>query len=211
MGTALEIEQPRNRLLAWEGCLNARDLGGYRTEDVRVTKWGAVVRSDALFSLTATGRHDLLAYGIRTIIDLRRPVELVEEPNPFAQPGDHEIDYINQSFIMAERDPDSPFTTLADAYVRELGDNASSVGKVLTLIANAREGGVLIHCAGGRDRTGLIAAFLLSVAGVPLKTIAEDCAQHRVPASSGSTILRMGRENEKIANVFFSKCIPILR
>jgi protein-tyrosine phosphatase len=170
------VREDRTRLLAWEGCLNARDLGGYATEDGRVTRWGAIVRSDALFNLSPVGQRDLIAYGIRTIVDLRRPVELVTEPNPFAEPGDHDIAYINKSFIMAEQDPNTPFTTLADAYVRDLGDNAIAVGQILNVIANAPEGGVLIHCAGGRDRTGLITAFLLSIAGVPLASIAEDYA-----------------------------------
>jgi protein-tyrosine phosphatase len=174
--SATGLEHPRNRLLAWEGCLNARDLGGYATEDGRVTRWGAVVRSDALFKLSPGGQRELIGYGIRTIVDLRRPVELVEEPNPFAEPGDHGIDYINKSFIIVEKDPNIPFTTLVDTYMRELGDNAVAVGDILKAIADAREGGVLIHCAGGRDRTGLISALLLSIAGVPPETIAEDYA-----------------------------------
>ncbi|HET8788748.1 MAG TPA: tyrosine-protein phosphatase, partial [Actinomycetes bacterium] len=53
----MSIEQREwTRLLAWEGCLNARDLGGYATADGRETRWGAVVRSDSPAALTAAGR-----------------------------------------------------------------------------------------------------------------------------------------------------------
>jgi len=50
------IERERTRRLGWEGCLNARDLGGYATADGRETRWGAVVRSDSPAALTAAGR-----------------------------------------------------------------------------------------------------------------------------------------------------------
>jgi protein-tyrosine phosphatase len=92
------------RLLEWEGCLNARDLGGYATEGGRETRWGAVVRSDSPAALTEVGRAALAAYGVRAIVDLRLPAELADHPNPFAEPGDHGIAYTNVSFI----DPPSP-------------------------------------------------------------------------------------------------------
>ena len=87
------------RLLEWEGCLNARDLGGYETEDGRETRWGTVVRSDCPAALTEAGRAALAGYGVRAIVDLRLPAELAEDPNPFADPGDHGIAYTNVSFI----------------------------------------------------------------------------------------------------------------
>jgi protein tyrosine/serine phosphatase len=60
-----------DRHLNWEGCFNARDLGGLRTTDGCVTRWGAVVRSDSLDHLSAAGWSALQAHGIRTIVDLR--------------------------------------------------------------------------------------------------------------------------------------------
>jgi hypothetical protein len=68
------------RRLAWEGCLNARDLGGYRTADGRETRWGAVVRSDSPAALTEAGRAALADYGVRAIVDLRLPTELADAP-----------------------------------------------------------------------------------------------------------------------------------
>jgi protein-tyrosine phosphatase len=172
--TAIGLEQSRNRLLAWEGCLNARDLGGYLTEDGRVTRWGAIIRSDSLFQLTPNGQKSLQAYGIRTVIDLRLSSEVEEAPNPFATPGDHDITYLHQSFISGPEVFYDPFTSVAEEYVSELGRNARSISQIMSLIAEARDGGVLFHCNVGRDRTGLIAAMLLALAGVPAEAIAED-------------------------------------
>ena len=55
------------RVLAWEGCTNVRDLGGLRTCDGRMTRWRAVVRSDSPARLTPAGWSALYAYGIRTM------------------------------------------------------------------------------------------------------------------------------------------------
>jgi protein-tyrosine phosphatase len=173
--TAVDSVQARDRLLAWEGCLNARDLGGYLTSDGRTTKWGAIVRSDLLTPLTPSGKQALRDYGIRTIIDLRMASELEDDPNPFATPGDHGITYLHRSFINGD-DLSGPFETLTDAYIAGLQHHAPTIGKVMSTIASAQEGGMLIHCHGGRDRTGTIAAFLLELAGVPRTTIGDDYA-----------------------------------
>ena len=114
MGKA-ETASERERRLAWEGCLNARDVGGYATRDGGVTRWGAVVRSDSPSLLTRAGQEALEAYGIRTAIDLRFPHELDAAPNPFSDPA-HPIDYVHVSLI----DPDDqavPGETMAGAWL----------------------------------------------------------------------------------------------
>jgi protein tyrosine/serine phosphatase len=175
MQAEMSVDEARQRLLAWEGCLNTRDLGGYRTADGRMTRWGAIVRSDSPATLTPAGREALRAYGIRTIVDLRLPSELTDEPNPFAAPGDHGITYLHRSFINGS-DASGPAATLADAYIGGYQRHAATIGKIMSAIATAPAGGVLIHCHAGRDRTGTIAAFLLDLAGVPRATIGEDYA-----------------------------------
>jgi protein tyrosine/serine phosphatase len=91
----IEIEREWTRRLAWDGCLNARDLGGYPTGDGGRTRWGAVVRSDSVAALTEAGRQALLDYGVRSMVDLRLPQEVAAHPNPFAEPGDHGVAYTN--------------------------------------------------------------------------------------------------------------------
>jgi protein-tyrosine phosphatase len=164
------------RLLEWEGCLNARDLGGYATGDGRETRWGAVVRSASLAALTEAGRAALADYGVRAIVDLRLPAELADDPNPFAEPGDHGIAYINVSFIDPAAAPPDAVSTLAEDYLQMLDRYRQGVAEAMTAVARAPDGAVLIHCAAGKDRTGLISALLLGLAGVPDDTIAADYA-----------------------------------
>jgi protein-tyrosine phosphatase len=165
------------RLLEWEGCLNARDLGGYATGDGRETRWGAVVRSASLAALTEAGRAALADYGVRAIVDLRLPAELADDPNPFAEPGDHGIAYTNVSFIDPAAAPPDAVSTLAEDYLQMLDRYRQGVAEAMTAIARAPDdGAVLIHCAAGKDRTGLISALLLGLVDVPAETIAADYA-----------------------------------
>ncbi|HEY4917597.1 MAG TPA: tyrosine-protein phosphatase [Solirubrobacteraceae bacterium] len=70
------------RDLLWDGCANVRDLGGMPTQDGRETRRRAVIRADGLDRLTARGWSALVAYGVRTVIDLRN-----EYASAYALPG----------------------------------------------------------------------------------------------------------------------------
>ena len=164
------------RLLEWEGCLNARDLGGYATRDGRETRWGAVVRSASLAALTEAGRAALADYGVRAIVDLRLPAELADDPNPFAEPGDHGVAYTNVSFIDPAAAPPDAVSTLAEDYLQMLDRYRQGVAEAMTAVARAPDGAVLIHCAAGKDRTGLISALLLALVDVPDQAVAADYA-----------------------------------
>ena len=169
-------DEEQTRHLAWEGCYNVRDLGGYKTRDGKVTRWGAIVRTDNLARLTDAGRTSLVDYGVRSIVDLRRPDELAEYPNPFATTGVHDVVYTNISLIDPARPNPEGFTTLANDYKRILDDFAPAMAEIMHVIAAAPEGAVLIHCMAGKDRTGMVAAILLDLADVPRETIAQDYA-----------------------------------
>jgi protein-tyrosine phosphatase len=170
------IERQWTRRLAWEGVLNARDLGGYVTADGRETRWAAVVRSDSLAALRPAGRQALLDYGVRSMVDLRLPEEVADHPNPFAEPDTHGIAYANVSILDPAVPPPDEVSTLAADYMGILDRYREAVAAVMRAIANAPEGGVLVHCAAGKDRTGLIAALLLGLVGVAPGTIAADYA-----------------------------------
>jgi protein-tyrosine phosphatase len=172
----MATDGPWTRQLEWEGCLNVRDLGGYPAADGRETRWGAVVRSDNLSPLTDAGREALRDHGIKSIIDLRMQEELEQLPNPFAGPGDHGIAYTNVSFINPNVPPPEEFTTLAHDYAGMLDRFQPEVSEIMRTIARAPEGGVLVHCHAGKDRTGLVCALLLELAGVDRKTISAEYA-----------------------------------
>ncbi len=71
----------RQRQLQWEGCFNIRDLGGLPTIEGTITRWKVVIRADLLGRLNTSGYEALLAYGIKTIIDIRGPNEVEVEPS----------------------------------------------------------------------------------------------------------------------------------
>jgi protein tyrosine/serine phosphatase len=166
----------QSRILGWEGCFNARDLGGYRTEHGRETRRGAIVRSDTPSRLTESGRAALLEHGIRSIVDLRKPDETDLHPNPFAEPGPHGIAYTVISLVDPAKAPLDEDITLADDYKGMIDRYQATIAQIVTTIAEAPPGGVMIHCMAGKDRTGIISALLLALVGVPKEVIAADYA-----------------------------------
>jgi protein-tyrosine phosphatase len=168
--------EEQSRILGWEGCFNARDLGGYQTRDGKEIRRAAVVRSDTPSRLTEAGRAALLDHGIRSIVDLRRSDEIELHPNPFAEPGSHGIAYTSISLIDPAKSPPDEFTTLATDYNGMIDRYQSTIAEIVTSVASAPLGGVMIHCMAGKDRTGIISALLLALVGVPNEVIAADYA-----------------------------------
>ena len=76
----VRLLESEERHLRWDSCLNVRDLGGYPTADAGETRWRAIVRADTLGRLTPVGSDALLAYGVRTVIDLRHAAERARDP-----------------------------------------------------------------------------------------------------------------------------------
>lgn len=162
------------RHLPIKGTYNVRDLGGYATATGQ-TQWRRILRADALHRLDAEGIETMLASGITTVIDLRHADELTHQPNPFA--GLAGVAYHNVSLLdglapslMSEGD------LLLELYKLALTQRQPALAQVLRIIADAPPGAVLFHCTAGKDRTGIVAALLLGLAGVEAGIIVEDYA-----------------------------------
>lgn len=170
------------RDLAWEGLLNARDLGGHRTEDGGQTRYGSVVRADSVRRLTENGWQALVDYGIKTIIDLRTNAELEADPPGKLPLEVKHIPLFDEDpavFMQVEEAADAATDDTAatrDVYLIFLESFKGNVAAVIRAVAHAPEGGVVVHCMGGKDRTGLVTAFLLHLAGVSTEEIAADYA-----------------------------------
>ncbi|MBE1876785.1 tyrosine-protein phosphatase [Myceligenerans pegani] len=167
--------------LDWPGLLNARDLGGMPLAGGAVVAERALIRSESLSWLEPGGVRAVRAYGMSRVIDLRRPAETVEYPHPLSGAsggggsdaglagGDPE--YLNLPVQEPEDPEEGPWAHLyAGMLKRRPGLFARAVGAV----ADAPEGPVLVHCAAGKDRTGLVVAFVLSLAGADDDLIADD-------------------------------------
>jgi protein-tyrosine phosphatase len=163
-----------SRALAWDACLNVRDLGGLATVDGRRVRRGALVRSDQLCRLSDGGRSDLVAHGVRTVIDLRNPAEAQKDPDPTWH--EHGVDYllIPQQSEQLWRDLGPVTRTRSERDCAVIDRRAEQIVAMARAVANAVPGGVLIHCLAGKDRTGIAVAMLLSLVGVSEADIAAD-------------------------------------
>ena len=160
-----------NRDLAWEGCVNARDLGGLGR-----IKPGAVVRMAAPTRLTAAGWASAWDYGVRTVLDLRAEDE--GEPDQVPRP-------VGIATARVALDPEpgtafhdhwTPIDNLATPLYLPalLAEYPDRVIAAVRAIATAAPGCVVFHCAGGKDRSGLIALVLLAAAGAQTDEIIAD-------------------------------------
>jgi protein-tyrosine phosphatase len=160
------------RHFVWEGCLNARDLGGLPTIDHRHTRYGVFVRGDSTCELTQRGQAELIADGVKTIVDIRGHVELDAQPNPFADARD--ITYLHRPFNDAALEARlQEIASPPERYVTMIDASGARIAAIADALVTARPA-VLFHCLGGRDRTGILAALVLSVAGVPNTEIEDD-------------------------------------
>jgi protein-tyrosine phosphatase len=158
--------------------LNARDLGGNPTTDGAVTRSRSLLRADDLAQLSPEGFTALVDYGIETVLDLRWPEEIAAAPSPVPRllPG---MRYLSVSLLA-----DSPAEWIARGGIcakerwkcTVLERLQPQVREALAAIAAAGPGPLLFHCVAGKDRTGVIAALLLSLADVAPGAIAADYA-----------------------------------
>jgi protein tyrosine/serine phosphatase len=161
--------------LEWPECGNARDVGGLPTEDGYRIRSGALIRSDDLCQLTPAGLAALREYGVRRVLDLRGSSELEHSPSPLADDPAYRWTPFIDEVADRDRDPAAEKTTL-DTYLGSVERNAGHIAAAVTALAEAPPGGVVVHCAEGKDRTGILVALALRVAGVPPAEIAADYA-----------------------------------
>jgi protein-tyrosine phosphatase len=164
------------RHIVFEACFNFRDLGGYETSAGRRVRWGRVFRSDNLGRFTDRDLESAMALGLRTVIDLRASAELVRDGR---FPGTSDVTFRHLPVFEEDALPFEPVTSATsppapgDGYIRMVGDGTSAFADALRSIAEDEHAAVF-HCAAGKDRTGIVAAMLLSTLGVPDASIVTD-------------------------------------
>ena len=162
------------RHLKLAGTYNFRDVGGYPTHTGGTTRWRTLFRSDSPHRLSEPDRATLIEGGLRTAIDLRQSEELAEASNVFAASAQvcyRHLPLLNDTPSMPEVLP-----TLVEIYRRIVDDRGDQVGAVLAALAAPGGLPAVVNCTAGKDRTGLITALVLGLAGVPEEVIVADYA-----------------------------------
>lgn len=177
------------RLLPLQGGRNFRDLGGYRSADGRQVRWGRIYRSGVMVGLTPADMTYLSDLGLQVVCDLRSRQERTAQPNPFLKDPSPEVvgtdyDMMHMSGFMKATNRAGAVDAFAQSYV----DFTETLTPQYTdMFARLLRREVLaFNCSAGKDRTGMAAALILSVLGVPRKTILADYALTEVytpPAS----------------------------
>ena len=174
--TAL-ISDPK-RLIGLEAVHNFRDLGGYPTASGQVTKWRTLFRADGLYRLTTQDAQTVIDLGVQTVIDLRTAKEVQHRGTfPVKQfpVNFHHLPIIDATW----NDGDTPeiedvVEFLVWAYREMLEQASNKFVNAINLISEQDVLPAVFHCAAGKDRTGVLAAFILSILGVPEEVISAD-------------------------------------
>lgn len=178
------------------GTSNLRDLGGLRTVDGRTVAAGFLFRSEAMVLgesdsyavYRPEAEEELGALGLRTVVDLRAERESDRAPSvwanvsganlvllPIAEGGEGADTNYMRLLLDGEIerfDADSMF----EFYVRMLARRSDVLGVAFRLLADPRNFPLLVHCAAGKDRTGVFVALVLSALGIPRDVVVEDYA-----------------------------------
>lgn len=166
---------PRERRHAVAGLYNLRDTGGYRAAG-GTSRWGKLLRSDALHRIDATGRDRLAEIGVAHIIDLRGGDECATAPSAVdgLEVTVHHLPVFDDADPAAQATTHVGLVPVYDHIVDERG--AQLVDAIRVIIAADDDDAVLVHCTAGKDRTGLVVAFALAAAGVDRDDVVADYA-----------------------------------
>jgi protein-tyrosine phosphatase len=178
LGVEATLDDPGGRRwVALDGAFNFRDLGGYATRQGARVRWGSLYRSDALHHLSAGDVEVLVGLGVDRVIDLRAPDEIATVGRGVLSDGP--FDYLNAPVIPSisgEALGAPPADDLGERYLWYLDVGRQAFVDAITALAEPGRGAVVFHCAAGKDRTGVLAALVLSMLDVGCDDIVDDYA-----------------------------------
>ena len=166
-----------DRHLRFEGLENVRDVGGLPLRDGGTTRYGVLLRSASLLEASPADVRRLVdEYGLRIVLDLRTPWEVDRDgPTAVAAAG---VETVPLTFIGESREwlPETGEDTdpLLRNYLGYLGDHPANIVEAVRRIASRAP--ALVHCAAGKDRTGVLVALVLDAVGVERESVVADYA-----------------------------------
>ena len=184
------------RRLMTKQLYNARDLGGFPTKDGKTTRFGVFVRSEAPVGLGQEDLDYIRDYGVTASMDFRstgetmaRPSDLREEMTYYHKP------LFNEAAVVDGKRGKPPMHTDWGTQYIAMAEEARDWAKDVLTIAAENPGALLYHCTTGKDRTGLMSCYLLSIAGVERPDIAADYCVSQVYLEPVYEKMRSGAMN----------------
>ena len=158
-----------------EGLVNLRDLGGLPIEGGGETRFGRLLRSDSPHRLDEGGARVLADAGVSTVVDLRTASERSERPNLLVSVG---RDRVRPRADLHRRDRVSRRADHRDRRVQLVAARPrhAASGQRWRQSPMRPSAPILVHCHAGKDRTGVVVALVLLLAGVGADAIADDYA-----------------------------------
>ncbi|MBQ8975281.1 MAG: tyrosine-protein phosphatase [Oscillospiraceae bacterium] len=170
------------RRLPLQGLFNARELGGFPTAGGGVTAYGRFIRCELPRALTGQDMQYLKDYGVTRSVDLRGDSETARMPSALKDIRWVQYSHVPMFSTQAamgslrkddsplkpdkySRHPAEPLIDWGELYINMLEEYTDWTRRVLELAAD-EQGVMLYHCTTGKDRTGMLTALLLSIAGV---------------------------------------------
>lgn len=183
----------------FENVFNFRDAGGYRTNNGHTVKLGCLFRSGAFSAPTDSDLAKLSDLGIKLLVDLRGQSEQVQSPNrlpdrgrpdmlslPIWPKANNEVERALLAGTIRELgagsphgEPDTP-NAMRNFYRSFIRDHRDEWSRLLRKLCEKDAQPAVLHCAGGKDRTGVAIAVVLLALGVPIDTIMQDYLQTNV-------------------------------
>ncbi|MBM9468871.1 tyrosine-protein phosphatase [Nakamurella leprariae] len=166
------------------GAFNVRDVGGYPAAGGR-TAWGVLLRSGGLHSVDDEGRCVLADLGLHTVVDLREDAERDHSPSALTGTGLTPLARPIYGGAVSAFAAGRTLPTLSELYHEMLADRGAALTAAVRELARPGALPALVHCAAGKDRTGVVVALTLAAVGVPDGVIAQDYAltADRLPAA----------------------------
>lgn len=179
--SASAVRAERERVLTFQGGCNFRDIGGYRTQQGASTRWGKVYRTGVLTYLTDDDHAPITSLQVRAICDLRRAEEREREPTRWPHANINALSWedgivtptIRGLGADCPRTAEGMFDTMVALYRALPTWMGPRIGGMFSAIARG-DVPLIVHCAAGKDRTGVAVALLLRSLGVPEQTVIED-------------------------------------
>jgi protein-tyrosine phosphatase len=176
------MKNSMTRVVALDGGINFRDIGGYINKDGRTVKWRKIMRCGHLAALSDNDLNTLEQIGISRVHDFRRSDEQAQSPSCAIRADfvdDYQISIGDISrfwefLFEGELTAESSHQLVVNSYSSCIEVVIPAFSRFMRHIIDNADNASVFHCSAGKDRTGMAAALILSALDVPRETIIQD-------------------------------------